>query len=136
MTAVAARDLAGLTVEQKRALLARLRGRAEARRPLSFGQERLWFAEQLDPGTPVYSQAFLDRLVGPLSAARFAAAVAAVVARHESLRARFDAEAGRPVQWVAPAVPTAVPVVDLAALPAERRRREADRLTTAEARRP
>ena len=37
-----------------------------AERPLSFGQRRLWFLEQLEPGRAAFSLPALVRLAGPL----------------------------------------------------------------------
>ncbi|AMW08789.1 hypothetical protein A4E84_04295 [Streptomyces qaidamensis] len=58
--------------------------------PLSFAQQRLWFLDQLDPGPPEYnvlcpSGCAEKPLVGAL-----AAALGAVVARHEVLRTRWS----------------------------------------------
>ena len=58
-----------------------------------------------------------------------AAALGEVVRRHEALRTTFPAVAGEPVQVVAEPAGFELPVVDLAALPDQRRAAEASRLT-------
>ncbi|MEU7871446.1 amino acid adenylation domain-containing protein [Dactylosporangium sp. NPDC049140] len=69
--------------------------------PLSFAQERLWFMDQLAPGTSAYTVPITVRLRGPLDAQRLQAALDAVVARHETLRTRFVTDAdGRPAAVV------------------------------------
>ncbi|HVG10832.1 MAG TPA: non-ribosomal peptide synthase/polyketide synthase, partial [Thermoanaerobaculia bacterium] len=92
--------------------------------PLSFAQERLWFLEQLDPGSPVYNMPFALRLAGRLDVPALHAALAEIVRRHEVLRTTF-------VHNIASEVPVDLPVIDLAALPTE-----AERLAVEEARRP
>lgn len=64
--------------------------------PLSFAQERLWFLDQLDPGSPAYNIAWTVRLSGALDRGALRAALDFLVARHEALRSRFPAVAGRP----------------------------------------
>nr|QEO74439.1 phosphopantetheine-binding domain-containing pro [uncultured bacterium] len=68
--------------------------------PASFSQQRLWFLDQLAPGTSAYNVPLLFRLRGPLDVAALRRALAVLVARHETLRTRFEARAGRPVQIV------------------------------------
>ncbi|MBW8873679.1 MAG: non-ribosomal peptide synthase/polyketide synthase [Acidobacteria bacterium] len=104
--------------------------------PLSFSQERLWFLDQLEPGSAVYNLPYFARVRGPLSPAALAGALVAVAQRHESLRTRFPAAAGRPVQQTAPEPCIPLPLVDLAALPPAAREAELACLLTAEARRP
>ncbi|MEM7411463.1 MAG: amino acid adenylation domain-containing protein [Myxococcota bacterium] len=93
--------LAGLSPEKRRLLQKRLaeRRRAEAPRaiectgeataPLSFAQRRLWFLEQLEPGSPVYNNASAIDGSGAIVPERLERAFDAVVRRHESLRTRF-----------------------------------------------
>ncbi len=89
--------------------------------PLSFAQERLWFLDQLNPGTSSYNIPLTLRLNGELSIPALSSGLTALVARHEALRTTFALRQGRPAQVVAPAAAFPLPLVDLAALPALRR---------------
>ncbi len=104
--------------------------------PLSFAQERLWFLDRLQPGGSAYNVPLAVRLSGTLDAGSLAAALAAVVRRHEAVRTTFAMADGRPVQVIHPLARPALPGVDLAGLPAARREAEARRLAREEARRP
>ena len=90
--------------------------------PLSFAQQRLWFLDQLQGPSPVYNMAAALRLAGPLDADALGAALADVVARHESLRTVFPAVEGTPQQLVIPAERADVgwQVIDASDWPAER----------------
>src|SRR5215208_6520523 len=141
--------LSGLSPEQRNLLLQRLnelthseapatviaRHHADGPAPLSFAQERLWFLDQLDPGSPVFNLTQPVRLVGPLVPAVLAAALREVARRHGSLRTTFGASEGRPFQLVAPTADLALPVLDLEGLGA-RVEDEALRLASREAARP
>lgn len=72
--------------------------------PLSFPQSQLWFIEQIDPGGSLYTIAGALRLRGALDGTAFERALAALVARHESLRTRFVAVDGAPRQIIDPQV--------------------------------
>jgi len=95
--------------------------------PLAFGQERLWFLDELMPGRSAYNVARAYELRGPFDARALAAALAAVERRHETLRTVFAAHDGRPVQVIADAAAPRLAVVDLLDPPAPKRRAEVER---------
>ena len=122
-----------LTPEQRALLMLRLRRKAaekgeegpppirraprEGDLPLSFAQQRLWFLDQLEPGSPLYNVPVALQVTGPLDAGRLARALGEVVRRHEALRTVFAVQNGEPVQVIQPPAPFPLPVVDLAGLP-------------------
>ncbi|HEX3530749.1 MAG TPA: condensation domain-containing protein, partial [Thermoanaerobaculia bacterium] len=103
--------------------------------PLSFAQERLWFLDQLDPGTATYNIAGAVEIAGALRPDALCASLAEVVRRHEVLRTTFEPGA-EPRQRVAAAAGTDLPVIDLRAVPEARRESLAADLAGQEARRP
>jgi hypothetical protein len=84
--------------------------------PLSPGQERLWFLDQLNPGDAAYNVYVAERLRGPLDADAFCRAFAEVVARHEVLRTRYPCGQDRPFQVIDPGGPL-MEHIDLAGAP-------------------
>ncbi|MFE9422564.1 amino acid adenylation domain-containing protein [Kitasatospora sp. NPDC006697] len=89
VVAGAARTRPALTVRERPAAL-----------PLSPAQRRLWLLHRL-PGPPgAYNVPLARRLRGRPDRAALAAALDAVVARHEVLRTVYPATAGEPVQLV------------------------------------
>ncbi|MFE6489855.1 condensation domain-containing protein, partial [Streptomyces sp. NPDC057757] len=81
--------------------------------PLSDAQREMWFAQQLDPGNPVFTMADLLELTGPLDHERLRAAWQRVLNRTECLRVRFAERDGLPVQIVEPPRERPLPVLDL-----------------------
>ncbi|MEV6364243.1 non-ribosomal peptide synthase/polyketide synthase [Nocardia asteroides] len=73
-----------------------------ARVPLSLAQTRLWLLNRIEPDSAVYTLPIALRLSGDLDTAALWAALADVLARHESLRTVFPADADGPVQVVLP----------------------------------
>ncbi len=110
-----------------------------AREEPSFAQERLWFLEGLEPGSPVYNMNAVATLSGALDVRALGRAAGAVVGRHAPLRSSFiEDEEGRPWVEVEPPpaardLPRRLPVIDLGSLPAETGRAEGERLARAEA---
>jgi amino acid adenylation domain-containing protein len=104
--------------------------------PLSPGQQRLWFLDQLEPGGSAYNVAITLRLFGTLDAGALGRGLAEIVARHESLRTTFAVTSGQPAQVIAPpgAAPLDLVHVDLRGRPGARD--EAGRLAVLEAERP
>jgi natural product biosynthesis luciferase-like monooxygenase protein/amino acid adenylation domain-containing protein/FkbM family methyltransferase len=103
--------------------------------PTSFAQQRLWFLDQLEPGTPVYNIPTAMRLEGCLQLSVLERSLNEVVRRHESLRTRFAAVDGEPVQVIAPAVKLALPLLDLQHLDPAAREERVRELAGEEARR-
>ncbi|MCP4666251.1 MAG: non-ribosomal peptide synthetase, partial [Deltaproteobacteria bacterium] len=104
--------------------------------PLSFAQQRLWFVDQFQPGSPMYNLPSPVRVSGRLDAAVLARSLNEIVRRHEALRTSFRNAGGQPVQKIAPALELKLPRIDLRRLAPSTRESEARRLATAEARRP
>ncbi|MGK5520022.1 amino acid adenylation domain-containing protein [Micromonospora sp. URMC 107] len=102
--------------------------------PLSLGQRRLWFLDQLEPGSLEYLIPISMRLTGPFDVAVFRRAVDEVVNRHEILRTRYHSVDGEPVQVVDPPAPVGCELIDLSGDPDAADRAEA--LLRAAARRP
>ncbi|MES1245199.1 MAG: non-ribosomal peptide synthase/polyketide synthase, partial [Acidobacteriota bacterium] len=102
--------------------------------PLSFSQERVWFFEQLEPGTSAYNLPLALRIEGDLTPALLSALLEAIARRHEPLRTSFPERNGEPVQEIAPPGEWLVPVVDLSGL--ENRLEVALAIGTREAQRP
>lgn len=92
--------------------------------PMSFGQRRLWFLEQLGGAGAAYHMPFALRLRGGLAVAALRRSLGDIIERHWVLRTVYVQEAGRMLQRVQPAQGLELPVVDLRALPHEQREAE------------
>jgi hypothetical protein len=88
-------------------------GPPEAPVPLSFAQQRLWFIHRMAPDDASYNVPIATLVLGPAHPAALRRALAAVCARHESLRTTFGLADGVPVQIIAPALEVPVPLIDL-----------------------
>jgi NRPS condensation-like uncharacterized protein len=104
--------------------------------PLSFAQERLWFLEQLEPGSSVYNVCQAVRMRGTLDLAALEKSLNEIIRRHEILRTNFVAVDGRAAQVVAPSRTIAVAVVDLSCWRDGTAEEELERRLHEESRRP
>jgi amino acid adenylation domain-containing protein len=103
--------------------------------PLSFAQQRLWFLDQLEPGSAVYNCPAAVRFTGALNLAALEQSFNEVARRHEVLRTHFTSRDGQPAQVIASSLHVPLPVIDLSGLPPERLQTEIQRLSVLEAKR-
>ncbi len=108
----------------------------EGELPLSFAQQRLWFLDQLEPGSPLYNMPAALRVEGELEEEALERSLEALVRRHEVLRTTFRMEAGQPVQVLWPEASLPLSVMDLREVEEDQREEEARRLVREEAQRP
>ncbi|MES2693868.1 MAG: MupA/Atu3671 family FMN-dependent luciferase-like monooxygenase [Verrucomicrobiota bacterium] len=101
--------------------------------PASSGQRRLWFLEQMEPGSPLYNIPYLVRLKGPLNEKALDQALGKIVERHEALRTNFIAAGSEPTQVIKTSWKLELPLTDLTSVPAGEREAELKRITTEEA---
>src|SRR5580704_12155289 len=104
--------------------------------PASFAQQRLWFLDQLEPGTAAYNLPRAFRITGPLNVDILTRAFQIVIYRHASLRTVFDSVDGDARQIVLPKVDVIIPIVDLARFPENEREAEALRIASEEGKKP
>jgi len=104
--------------------------------PLSFAQQRLWFLDQLDPGSPVYNVIEALRMDGALDIPILERSFVEVVRRHEVLRTNFVSVEGQAMQVVTPAAQFNIRVVDLRDRSPVERENEMRRILDEESRRP
>lgn len=104
--------------------------------PVSFAQSRLWFLDQLLPGSTAYTLPMCARLHGPLDVAALEKSISEIIRRHEVLRTIFPAIDGSPNQVILPPSPGAISSVDLSGIPLGEREAAALRNVAAEAKKP
>ncbi|HEY6806351.1 MAG TPA: amino acid adenylation domain-containing protein [Pyrinomonadaceae bacterium] len=104
--------------------------------PLSFSQQRLWFMDQLQPGSAFYNSALAVRLTGQLKKDVLDRTLSEIVRRHESLRTTFENSGAGPVQIIAAPAAQKIPLIDLSGLAAESSNAERQRLSNEEAAAP
>ena len=100
--------------------------------PLTFGQEQLWFIDQVAPGSSFYNVYCAWSVEGALNVAVLEQTLGEIVRRHEALRTAFQSVNGRPIQVVGPAMSINVSVVDMSRLSKAEREDQIKRLTALE----
>ncbi len=130
--------LESLSPEKRKLLEQRLKQKAKTFNsfPLSYSQERLWFLDQLYPGSPLYNIPTAVRLKGSLDYKALANSVNKIIARHESLRTRFIMAGETPMQSVSAQLKIDIPLIDLSGLPEDKKQAEVTRLSNTEAQKP
>jgi len=103
---------------------------------LSFAQARLWFLEQLEPGSSAYNIPAAVRLTGSLDVVALEQSLQEIVQRHEALRTTFAMVSGEPIQVISPVLALTLPLVDLHSLPEAQQEAEVERLATESAQQP
>src|ERR1043166_8982863 len=103
---------------------------------LSFAQERLWFLDQLLPGSPVFNVPMAVRISHPLDLDTLQRTVDEIVRRHDALPISFAAHDGIPKPIVSSETKVRVDLLDLRSLDESRGEAEAQRLVQAEVTRP
>jgi hypothetical protein len=95
--------------------------------PLAFDQERLWRLHREDPGLISWNVDAGSFVMGELDIPAFLAAFDEIVRRHAAFRTTFPVVDGRPVQRVHEFLAPETSLIDVSALPAERRERAGHR---------
>ena len=80
--------------------------------PLSFAQQRLWFLDQLDPGSTNYNIPRAYRIRGPLDIIALRKAFDEIVRRHEGLHTTFAMQGDAPVQIITPTLSLEIPLLN------------------------
>lgn len=109
---------------------------ADIEMPLSFGQLRLWFLDQLEPGSPFYNIPTAVRINGDLNVVALEQAVQEIVRRHEILRTNFRTVDGRPVQVIGHDLDIDFAIIDLSGFSETEREEQSQKLATIEAQTP
>ncbi|MED2454770.1 condensation domain-containing protein, partial [Bacillus thuringiensis] len=128
--------LESLSPEKKKFLMDRLKRnspknimkkRMESDLPvLSFAQQRLWFFDQLEPGSSTYNMPFLLKIEGDFDINVFEKSLNEIIQRHEILRTTFLLMDEQPIQIVNPNLSIKVKYVDLRAYSKEERQKISD----------
>ena len=108
----------------------------EAAIPLTFQQNRLWFLDQLIPGSAAANIHVALRLGFAVDPVTLQRCVNQIVARHEVLRTCFTMVNGAAVQVITPALRIPLIVTDLSTLPHDRAERAVTGAATEQARQP
>jgi len=100
----AAQRIAGLSPEERRALLAKLlrkeASQSQSFQPLSYNQQGIWFLYQLAPESMVYNVNFAARIRSDLDIPALRRGFQMLVDRHPVLRTTFSVRQGKPFQQV------------------------------------
>ena len=103
---------------------------------LSFAQERLWFLDQLMPGSPVFNVPIAVRLSTPIDVRALQLSLKEIARRHEVFRTTFTTVDGKPEAAIAADLDLQLAVIDLTTIHESERETKARQLIKDEALRP
>jgi amino acid adenylation domain-containing protein len=103
------------------------------RAPLTFAQERMWFLEQLEPGSPAYNMVAGVNLLGPVNLPALEQSFDQEIRRQGALRTSIRSSEAEPEQLVSAEARLGVSVVDLTGLDKDCAAHKLDRLAHARA---
>ncbi|MBA2679915.1 MAG: amino acid adenylation domain-containing protein [Ktedonobacteraceae bacterium] len=120
------RRRAALTPEQQELLRMRLRREVastqpiltiqprpeKASAPVALTQQRVWFLEQLEPGSTAYHIPMALRVRGAINLALLQRSLDEIVRRHEALRTTFESRDGQPIQCIAEQIPVPITLAE------------------------
>ncbi len=101
--------------------------------PLSFAQQRLWFLDQLEPGSSAYNMPAAYRLTGQLNITALEQSLNEIIRRHEVVRTNFPSVDGQPSQAIASTITLTLSLIDLRDHPETEREALAQRYAIEEA---
>lgn len=104
--------------------------------PLSLGQQRLWFLQQLYSDNPFYHYSDYYRIQGSFMFDKLMEAMNILGEKHAIMRTTFPVSEGKPVQKIGNNASFDVSKIDLETVSADKRLAEAKALARNEARRP
>ncbi len=104
--------------------------------PASFAQKRLWFLDQLEPGSPFYNLPYAVRLTGQLNIDLLEQSFQIIVRQHEALRTSLLTVDGEPVQVINPDANLQITSINLQNLPKHQREEQARKIAIEEVKRP
>ncbi|PYP82153.1 MAG: non-ribosomal peptide synthetase [Blastocatellia bacterium AA13] len=107
----------------------------EGEMPLSYAQQRMWFIDQLEPGSAAYNIPCAVRLSGRLDEKALRRSLNEIVMRHEALRTSFPSRDGAPTQEIHESGELGLEVIDLTKAEEGEREERLEELLAEEARR-
>ncbi|MEH1894385.1 MAG: amino acid adenylation domain-containing protein [Nostoc sp.] len=128
-----------ISPEKKRELLAKLLQEKVSQLqtfPMSFGQQRLWFIDQLQPGNFANHISAALRITGFLNQAVLLQTLDEIVRRHEVLRTTFATVEEKPVQLIIPTLSLNLPTINLEELSEFEQEAEVKKLVIQEIQQP
>ncbi len=134
--AALAREIERAKDQRVRAKLEMLPVSRQQQLPLSYAQQRLWFIDQLEPGSSAYNVPTAVRLRGLLDVAALRRCLNEIVRRHEVLRTSFPLRDSQPFQHISPSSDLDLPFIDLSDEPVEQAEATALWLADQETQRP